>query len=97
LKSEPRAWRFPDSLSPEELYGLGFDHSDKDDAKYEAVALDDVKRAAAKMLISAIVIHHARSRAETSATIESRFLICDSQLSQISADDWSSTDHGEGI
>jgi zinc protease len=34
----------------DELYGLGFDHSDKDDAKYESVTLDDVKRVAAKVL-----------------------------------------------
>jgi len=34
----------------DELYGLGFDHSDKDDAKYEAVTLEDVKRVAAKVL-----------------------------------------------
>jgi zinc protease len=34
----------------DELYGLGFDRSDKDDAKYEAVTLADVKRAAAKVL-----------------------------------------------
>ena len=34
----------------DELYGLGFDHSDKDDAKYEAVTLEDVKRVAAKIL-----------------------------------------------
>jgi zinc protease len=34
----------------DELYGLGFDHSDKDDAKYESVTLDDVKRVAAKIL-----------------------------------------------
>jgi zinc protease len=34
----------------DELYGLGFDHSDKDDAQYESVKLDDVKRVAAKVL-----------------------------------------------
>ena len=34
----------------DELYGLGFDNSDKDDAKYEAVTLEDVKRIAAKIL-----------------------------------------------
>ncbi len=34
----------------DELYGLGFDHSDKDDAKYESVTLEDVKRVAAKIL-----------------------------------------------
>ena len=34
----------------DELYGLGFDHSDKDDAQYEAVTLDDVKRVAAKVI-----------------------------------------------
>jgi zinc protease len=34
----------------DELYGLGFDHSDKDDAKFEAVTLEDVKRIAAKVL-----------------------------------------------
>ncbi|HEY0550666.1 MAG TPA: hypothetical protein VGF13_13760 [Verrucomicrobiae bacterium] len=34
----------------DELYGLGFDHSDKDDAQYEAVTLNDVKRVAAKIL-----------------------------------------------
>jgi zinc protease len=34
----------------DELYGLGFDHSDKDDAKYEAVTLEDVKRVAARYL-----------------------------------------------
>ncbi len=34
----------------DELYGLGFDHSDKDDAQYEAVTLADVKRVAAKVL-----------------------------------------------
>ena len=28
----------------------GFDNSDKDDAKYEAVTLEDVKRVAAKIL-----------------------------------------------
>ena len=33
----------------DELYGLGFDHSDKD-AQYEAVTLEDVKRVAAKAL-----------------------------------------------
>jgi predicted Zn-dependent peptidase len=30
--------------------GLGFDHSDKDDAQYEAVTLDDVKGVAGKVL-----------------------------------------------
>jgi len=35
----------------DELYGLGFEHSDREDAKYEAVTLDDVKRVAAKVLI----------------------------------------------
>lgn len=34
----------------DELYGLGFDHSDNDDAKYENVTLEDVKRVAAKVL-----------------------------------------------
>jgi zinc protease len=34
----------------DELYGLGFDHSDQDDAQYEAVTLDDVKRVAAMVL-----------------------------------------------
>jgi zinc protease len=34
----------------DELYGLGFDHSDKDDAEYEAVTLEDVRRVAAKIL-----------------------------------------------
>ena len=34
----------------DELYGLGFDHSDKDDAHYQAVTLDDVKRVAASVL-----------------------------------------------
>ena len=34
----------------DELYGLGFDHSDNDDAKYEAVTLEDVKRVAARYL-----------------------------------------------
>jgi len=34
----------------DELYGLGFDNSDKDDAKYEAVTLEDVRRVAAKIL-----------------------------------------------
>lgn len=34
----------------DELYGLGYDHSDKDDARYEAVTLEDVKRVAAKYL-----------------------------------------------
>ena len=34
----------------DELYGLGFDYSDKDDAKYESVTLEDVKRVAAKIL-----------------------------------------------
>jgi len=28
----------------DELYGLGYDHSDKDDARYEAVTMDDVRR-----------------------------------------------------
>ena len=37
-------------IALDELYGLGFDHSDKDDAKYEAVTLADVKRVAAKIL-----------------------------------------------
>jgi hypothetical protein len=31
-----------------ELNKLGFDHSAKDDAKYEAVTLEDVKRVARK-------------------------------------------------
>ncbi len=34
----------------DELYGLGFEHTEKDDAKYEAVTLDDVKRVAKKYL-----------------------------------------------
>lgn len=34
----------------DELYGLGFDNSDQDDVKYEAVTLEDVKRVAAKIL-----------------------------------------------
>jgi len=34
----------------DELYGLGFDHSDKDDAKYEAATLDDVKSVAGQVL-----------------------------------------------
>jgi len=34
----------------DEIYGLGFDFSDKDDAKFEAVTLEDVKRVAAKIL-----------------------------------------------
>jgi zinc protease len=36
--------------SLDELYGLGYDHSDKDDALYEAVTLKDVKRVAQKYL-----------------------------------------------
>jgi hypothetical protein len=38
-----------DSRSPS-LQRCSFDHSDKDDAKYEAVTLEDVKRVAAKIL-----------------------------------------------
>jgi zinc protease len=34
----------------DELYGLGYDRSDKDDAKYEAVTLADIKRVTKKVL-----------------------------------------------
>ncbi|MEW6305622.1 MAG: pitrilysin family protein [Verrucomicrobiota bacterium] len=34
----------------DELYGLGYEHSDHEDAEYEAVSLDDVKAAANKYL-----------------------------------------------
>ncbi len=34
----------------DELYGLGFDRADKDDARYEAVTVDDIRAAAAKYL-----------------------------------------------
>ena len=34
----------------DELYGLGFERSDRDDAEYEAVTLQDVKRVTAKVL-----------------------------------------------
>jgi predicted Zn-dependent peptidase len=34
----------------DELYGLGFKHSETDDAKYEAVTLDQIKAAAQKYL-----------------------------------------------
>lgn len=34
----------------DELYGLGFGHSDEDDARYEAVTLDQVRNAAQKYL-----------------------------------------------
>ncbi len=34
----------------DELYGLGYDHSDTDDARYEAVTLEDIKAAAEKYL-----------------------------------------------
>ena len=38
------------SAALDELYGLGFAHSDAEDAKYEAVTLDQVKAAAEKYL-----------------------------------------------
>jgi len=34
----------------DELYGLGYDRSDKDDARYEAVTLDDIRRITKKYL-----------------------------------------------
>jgi zinc protease len=34
----------------DELYGLGFQHSDLDDAKFEAVTLDQIKAVAQKYL-----------------------------------------------
>ena len=38
------------STALDELYGLGYAHSETDDARYEAVTLDDVKAAARKYL-----------------------------------------------
>ena len=38
------------AVALDELYGLGYDRSDKDDAQYEAVTLADVKRVAKKYL-----------------------------------------------
>jgi zinc protease len=34
----------------DELYGLGFNHSESDDARYEAVTLEDIQAAARKYL-----------------------------------------------
>jgi predicted Zn-dependent peptidase len=34
----------------DELYGLGFNHSESDDARYEAVTLEDIQAAAQKYL-----------------------------------------------
>ena len=34
----------------DELYGLGFDHGDQDDARFSAVSLDDIRRVAAAYL-----------------------------------------------
>jgi predicted Zn-dependent peptidase len=50
---------FPDSLLSPDHKAMwrakqaftGFDHSDKDDAKYEAVTLEDASRVAAKILV----------------------------------------------
>ena len=42
------AWAMSAAL--DELYGLGFAHSDEDDARYEAVTLEQVKMAAQKYL-----------------------------------------------
>jgi zinc protease len=38
------------ACSLDELYGLGYDHSEKDDALYEAVTVQDVQRVAGKYL-----------------------------------------------
>jgi zinc protease len=34
----------------DELYGLGYDRSDKDDARYESVTLEDIRRITKKYL-----------------------------------------------
>ena len=38
------------AMALDELYGVGFDYSDKDDARYEAVTLAQIKSAAQKYL-----------------------------------------------
>jgi zinc protease len=38
------------AVALDELYGLGYQHSDKEDALYEAVTLDDIKRVARQYL-----------------------------------------------
>ena len=48
----------------DELYGLGFLHSDTDDARYEAVTLDEVKAAAQRYLrADAMVVSAVRPEA----------------------------------
>ena len=45
----------------DELYGLGYAHTDTEDARYEAVTLDQVKAAAQKYLLpDALVISLVR-------------------------------------
>src|SRR2546423_1705092 len=43
---------FAMATSLDELYGLGYNHYDQEDALYEAVTLEDVKRMAQKYLLS---------------------------------------------
>ena len=38
------------AVALDELYGLGFDRSDKDDAHYESVTLEDIRRITKKYL-----------------------------------------------
>ena len=39
-----------EALALDELYGLGFERADSDDARYEAVTLEEIKAAAKKYL-----------------------------------------------
>ncbi|HXJ61978.1 MAG TPA: pitrilysin family protein [Verrucomicrobiae bacterium] len=41
---------YASTVALDELYGLGFDHSDREDAQLEAVTLADIRRAAAQYL-----------------------------------------------
>lgn len=59
------------TMALEELYGLGFDHSEQDDARYEAVTLEQVKVVAEKYLqpeASVVAIVGARAESAEGAS-----------------------------
>ena len=54
----------------DELYGLGYAHSDTDDARYEAVTLEEIKKVAQKYLKSdAMVISVVKPEVKAAAAV----------------------------